>query len=142
MLQTKNPFSAADNRKLSLLIVGSIFFKNDWMSTFYLLHIVLLSNCGYIMKSNFFILFLLAPSSPASNNGVFFYKTRAVMKLTLLLIWGCVTIGSPVIIESLLVWNKNKNTIVSLFYVNFVSFLEKRRLLLGSVFPVRCQTSF
>ena len=33
---------------------------------------------------------------------------------------------------------------MSLFYVNFVSFLEKggKALLLGSVFPVRCQTSF
>ena len=34
--------------------------------------------------------------------------------------------------------------IVSLFYVSFVSFLEKggKALLLGSVFPVKCQTSF
>ena len=34
--------------------------------------------------------------------------------------------------------------IVSLFYVSFVSFLEKggKALLLGSVFPMRCQTSF
>ena len=34
--------------------------------------------------------------------------------------------------------------IVSLFYVSFVSFLEigGKALLLGSVFPVRCQTSF
>ena len=39
---------------------------------------------------------------------------------------------------------KTKKTIMSLFYVNFVSFLEKggKALLLGSVFPVRCQTSF
>ena len=46
-------------------------------------------------------------------------------------------------LELCLVLKKILKMIMSLFYVSFVSFLEKgKTLMLGSVFPVRCQTSF